>query len=90
MHEDECVWGGVGGHPQEVVLRQLRHGKLEGDAGEEDAVEDGEALQQVGKAGLQLDILLGQRPHADDVTWEAKMIRSPHPGYFLLDDFPFK
>ena len=90
MHEDQGVGGGVGGDPEQEVLRQLGQGELEGDAGEEDAVKDGEAFQQVGKAGLQLDILLGQRPHADDVTWETKMIRSPHPGYFLLDDFPFK
>ena len=52
MHEDECVGGGVGGHPQEVVLGQLGHGELEGDTDEEDAVEDGEALQQVCKAWL--------------------------------------
>ena len=52
VHEDECVGGGVGGHPQEVVLGQLGHGELEGDTDEEDAVEDGEALQQVCKAWL--------------------------------------
>ena len=68
MHEDECVWGGVGGHPQEVVLRQLRHGKLESDTGEEDAVKNGEALQQVCEAWLELYILLVQRPNADNVT----------------------
>ena len=52
MHEDECVGCGVGSHPEEVVLGQLGHGELEGDAGEEDAVKDGEALQQVCKAWL--------------------------------------
>ena len=68
VHEDECVGGGVGGHPEEEVVRDLGHGELEGDGGEEDAVKDGEALQQVGKAWLKLHILLVQRPNADDVT----------------------
>ena len=68
MHEDECVGCGVGSDPEEVVLGQLGHGELEGDAGEEDAVKDGEALQQVCKAWLQLNILLVQGPNADNIT----------------------
>ena len=68
VHEDECIGGGVGGHPEEEVLGDLGHGELEGDGGEEDAVKDGEALQQVGKAWLKLHILLVQGPNADDVS----------------------
>ena len=68
VHEDECVGGGVGGHPEEVVLGKLGHGELEGDAGEEDAVKNGEALQQVCEAWFELYILLVQRPNADNVT----------------------
>ena len=52
MHEDECEGGGVGGDPEQVVIGELGHGELEGDTDEEDAVEDGEALQQVCKAWL--------------------------------------
>ena len=40
MHEYECVGGGVGGDPEEEVVRDLGHGELEGDRGEEDAVKD--------------------------------------------------
>ena len=68
MHEDQGVGGGVGGDPEQEVLRQLGQGELEGDAGEEDAVKNGEALQQVCEAWLELYILLVQRPNADNVT----------------------
>ena len=69
VHEDEGVGCGVGGDPEEVVLGELGHGELEGDTGEEDAVEDGEALEQVSKAWLQLHVLLVQRPNTDNVAF---------------------
>ena len=46
------------------MLREGGQGVLQHEAGEEDGVEDGEAVEQVGKSPLQLHILLVQCPHA--------------------------
>ena len=68
MYEGEGVGGGVGEHPQHVLLRQLGQRELQEDADQEYAVKDGQALEEVGKAWLQLNILLVQRPHTNQVS----------------------
>jgi hypothetical protein len=68
VDEDECVGRDVRQHPGEVGLRQLGQGELEDDTDKEDCVEDGEALQQVGEARLQLHILLVQNPDTENVA----------------------
>ena len=45
------------------MLREGGQGVLEQEAGEEEGVEDGEAVKQVGKAPFQLNILLVKCPH---------------------------
>ena len=47
----------------QIVLREGGHGVLQQEAGEEEGVEDGEAVEQVRKAPFQFDILLVKCPH---------------------------
>lgn len=68
MDEGEGVGGDVGVVPQHVVLRQAWQRVLQQHARQEDRVKNREGLQQVGEARLQLNILLVESPHTEEVT----------------------
>ena len=68
VDEWQGVGGDVGEHPGEVQLRQAGQGVLQQDAGQEDQVKHGQALEQVGEGRLELNILLGEGPHTQHVS----------------------
>ena len=69
VEEDEGVGREVGEDPEEVELGEAGQGELGHHAHQEDGVEDGEALEEVGEAGLQLHVLLVEGPDTQEVAW---------------------
>ena len=76
VEEDEGVGSEVGEDPEEVELGEAGQGELGHHAHEEDGVEDGEALEEVGEAGLELHVLLVEGPDTQEVAWGQDGIRS--------------
>ena len=69
VEEDEGVGREVGEDPEEVELGDAGQGELGHHAHQEDGVEDGEALEEVGEARLQLHVLLVEGPDTQEVAW---------------------
>ena len=69
VEEDEGVGREVGEDPEEVELGEAGQGELGHHAHQEDGVEDGEALEEVGEARLQLHVLLVEGPDTQEVAW---------------------
>jgi hypothetical protein len=50
---------------------------------QEERVVDGEALEQVGKAGLQLHVPLVEHPHAQNISWSRQFCTAANLNSYI-------